>query len=305
MEESHGTGGHTLQEIQARRRRNRIVRVLLIVGLLLLLGGAAAYFFGASTKLPWETVEDPIAGAEPDRAAPTPMRLPPAPEPEAPVAENAAVDRPESLPALDESDGWVRGLVAGISSRPEVAKWLANDDLVRRFVVMVDNVAEGRSPRKRIPFLGPEGTFQTEETDGVVTGTPGNYARYDPLVGIVTALDAEGCAALFRRLQPLFDRAYEEQGYPDGRFVEVLHAAASELLSTPRVEGEPELDFYINRYLYADPDLEDLSPAQKHLLRMGPRNVKRLQDKVLEIAEAVGIERAALPTPGTHRVAAE
>jgi hypothetical protein len=40
-------------------------------------------------------------------------------------------------------------------------------------------------------------------------------------------------------------------------------------------------------YEYADPKLEALSPAQKALLRMGPRNVPRVQAKLRELAAAL------------------
>jgi hypothetical protein len=41
-------------------------------------------------------------------------------------------------------------------------------------------------------------------------------------------------------------------------------------------------------YSYAKPALENLSPAQKQLLRMGPDNVKRVQIKLRELRDALG-----------------
>ena len=37
-------------------------------------------------------------------------------------------------------------------------------------------------------------------------------------------------------------------------------------------------------YAYSDPKLESLSPAQKQLLRMGPRNGQAIRGKLQEIA---------------------
>ena len=42
-------------------------------------------------------------------------------------------------------------------------------------------------------------------------------------------------------------------------------------------------------YEYADPRLEAMTPAQKALLRMGPRNVPRVQAKLRELAAALGL----------------
>jgi hypothetical protein len=48
-------------------------------------------------------------------------------------------------------------------------------------------------------------------------------------------------------------------------------------------------------YEFEDDRLESLTPAQKQLLRMGPRNVRLVQGKLLEIAHALGIPSSRLP----------
>ena len=45
----------------------------------------------------------------------------------------------------------------------------------------------------------------------------------------------------------------------------------------------------------ADEKLEDLSDAQKHLLRMGPKNTAKIQGKLREIAKALGVPENQLP----------
>src|SRR5262245_40914703 len=45
------------------------------------------------------------------------------------------------LPELDASDAFVRKLVQALSANPAWATWLATEGLVRRFVVVIDNVA--------------------------------------------------------------------------------------------------------------------------------------------------------------------
>jgi hypothetical protein len=53
-------------------------------------------------------------------------------------------------------------------------------------------------------------------------------------------------------------------------------------------------------HAYADPWLEDLSPAQKQLLRMGPSNQRRVQAKLRELAVAMGMPRESLPTTSLY-----
>ena len=55
-------------------------------------------------------------------------------------------------------------------------------------------------------------------------------------------------------------------------------------------EGEPELLAGIRSYHFADPALEELSPAQKTLLRMGPGNARLVQAKLRELAPALGLD---------------
>ena len=54
-----------------------------------------------------------------------------------------------------------------------------------------------------------------------------------------------------------------------------------------------ELVPHATSFRYRDPRYEDLTPAQKQFLRMGPRNVKIIQGKLREIAAAL----AALAAP--------
>ena len=43
-------------------------------------------------------------------------------------------------------------------------------------------------------------------------------------------------------------------------------------------------------YTFADRELEGLSLAQKHLLRLGPDNARRVQDKLRALARALELE---------------
>ena len=40
-------------------------------------------------------------------------------------------------------------------------------------------------------------------------------------------------------------------------------------------------------YAFADPKIEQLAPAQKQLIRMGPENLSRVRARLLEIKQAI------------------
>ena len=50
---------------------------------------------------------------------------------------------------------------------------------------------------------------------------------------------------------------------------------------------------YLPEMVNKNPELERLSPAQKQLLRMGPKNVARLQKKLSDISRKLRVELEA------------
>lgn len=203
------------------------------------------------------------------------------------AAEEAEAEEPLDLPELDASDELVRDLVGALSSRPALAEWLASDDLVRTFAVTVDNIAEGVSPRTHLKILRPSEAFRAVERNGRFYLDPASYSRYERLALVVESLDAEGTARLYRDLKPLIQEAYRDLGYPQRDFDRTLARAIDRLLATPVVEGEVELIRKVTTYDFADPRLEQLAPAQKHLVRMGPANARRVKAKLREIARVL------------------
>jgi len=243
-----------------------------ILVVLLLLIGAGFYFFY------WKRSPEP----EPEPAVETPVET----ETEE-VAENAP---PIELPSLDESDALLRDLVGKLSSNPQLAVWLANDNLIRRFTMIVDNIAEGVSPRAHLLFLEPKEEFQVMERGDSLYIDPASYRRYDAVGVVFASLDAEGSAQLYRTLKPLIDEAYAEVGRPNRSFDQTLALAIRRLEEVPVPEESVEVVPRIKTYAFANPRLESLTDAQKHFLRMGPDNVLRIQTKLSELAPKVGAQ---------------
>lgn len=214
-----------------------------------------------------------------------------APAPESEVPESTA---PVDLPTLADSDEWMREVVAQLSAHPELFRWLATEDLIRRFVVVVDNVAEGVSPRTHLEFLEPEKGFATREAMSRVYVDESAYERYDNIADVVSSIDVRGTANLYRSVKPLLQEAYRELGYPNKDFDEALLEAIDTLLRTPVVEGQIELVPKVSSFEFADPKLEELSEAEKHFLRLGPDNLRKIQAKARAIALEIGLPQSQL-----------
>ncbi len=247
-----------------------MIVISVVVLLVLALGG---YWFFGGEDPPAETV------VEAPPPAPAPTRPPAEPDPE-----------PVELPGLDESDAIVRELVAALSSHPDVATWLVSDGMIRRFVVVVDNIANGANPSQHVPFMRPTTRFSTTGSQERLAIDPRSFRRYNGHAEIIDSLDRQGTADLYRTLEPLMDEAYRELGYPDRPFRQSLVRAVSHLLATPIIDRPPEVVEYAPFYRYRDGALEELSAVQKQFLAMGPDNVGVIQRVAGSIAQAIGLD---------------
>jgi len=209
----------------------------------------------------------------------------PAPEKAPEGQTQAAPPRPADapLPPPAKSDAQMRKDLSSLSPLPEWAQWLGASELLDRFVVVVDNVAEDVNPRKQIDFIKVTG--QTSEKL--------DTARYDRIATVIASLDAKGVAQVVREMHPLLESAYHKLGYPDRSFDQVAAKALQRIIDAPVVEKTPLLVPKGANFAFADEKLEALGPVEKLLLRMGPQNTKRIQAKAREIASALDYRMAA------------
>lgn len=228
---------------------------------------------------------------------PAPSAEAPAPEPaaEAPAEPEGPETVPEEVvvPPLAETDPWLREVIQQLSGHPALAEWLATDDLVRRFVVLVDNIAAGESPAQHVPFVRPREGFSVRRSGDGIYVDAASYGRYATLAAVVDSLHVEGTADLYRRLEPRLEEAYRELGYPDRSFEQTLEKAVGRVLAAPRVDGPVALEEGPTSYQYADPRLEALDAATKDLLRLGPDHLATIQRKVRALARVAGLDVAA------------
>ena len=211
------------------------------------------------------------------RRKPVPQNATPA----AVTGTEAPIDKsdgpPVNLPPLDQMDGFLRPLLSALSSRPELAQWLATDDLVGQLAVAIDQASVGGSPARDFKVIAPASRFVAAGRGSRRTIDPASYRRYDGLVETVTSIDAASVARIYKTIRPRLNEAYQQSGNPTGNVDNALRKAIDILLDTPVVKDPVAIvEDGKAGWAYADDDLEALEPTQKQLLRMGPANVERL-----------------------------
>ena len=258
----------------------RIIGIGLVVVVIIAAGlGVYYYFYGRPAKAPISTEEPAAKQISPPLEKPVLGK-------EAPVI---------SLPALNDSDEWLRKKAKDLSTYSKLAEWLKVNDLIRRIAAAVDNIAHGMSPRAHLKFLTPDKSFTVVKKGEEFYLNPQSYRRYDLVADAFASLDAKGAVRIFGEVKPLFQEAYQELGYPNQDFQETLIQAIKELLGTPIVKGDIVVVQSVTTYQMADENLEDLDDAQKDLLRMGPQNIRKVQNKLREMALALGVLENQLP----------
>ncbi len=245
-------------------------------------GGLAAWKLLPSREVPAATTTDEppaVAAAEP-----TPVE-----EPELAPAE---VEAAKKLPSLGESDSLVRDWAARMSGAPELARWIAEPHLLQRFMAVVSLLGEGKSPRALLGVLTPVGAFTVREDGERVFVDPASFTRYDGVGTARATLDIAQTSAAYRVLRPLIVGAWQQVAPPGKRFHTALDEAIRPLLAVSVPAGDIELVPKGALYAYADPELEALTPAQKHLVRMGPENAAKVQKALEQLGAALGLPGA-------------
>lgn len=276
-----------------------LLAILAVIGL-----AAAAYLWWQNSTGVVPQLSAPIA---PVQDATTPVTL--APEPVQPAAPapiqhpieevlEPAASPPPRLPKLGESDKLIQEALTELLTRKAVLTFLNLDNFVRHFVATVDNLAQGHAASRLWPVVPTPGRFMVvERSDGTYVAD-GNSDRYTPFVRFASSVNTAQAAALYARLYPLFQQAYEELGYPGKYFNDRLVAVIDQLLDAPeltepvrltltKVQGPIEPTQPWLRYEFEDPALEARPAGQKVMMRMGRANELLLKAKLKEFRERI------------------
>ena len=273
-------------------------RLWLGLGSLLALIAIGAYFWlqQAPPQLP-----PPIPVVPPAAVAPPTAVAPAKPPIDYPVSVPPGMTE---LPPLELSDDFVRERMAELFSAQTIKTHFLIENFVRRAVATVDNLGRSFAPPSKWPLQQTPGRFSVATGAGGSVIGANNAARYGAFVALVESVDTERAVALYRRLYPLFQRAYEDLGYPGKYFNDRLVAVIDLLLETPEPSGALKVELPEIRgplkptrpwvlYRFSDPALEGLSSGQKILLRVGRENEKRLKAKLAEFRKLIAGEKAS------------
>ena len=190
------------------------------------------------------------------------------------------------LPTLNESDAFVLDELRGIPGGAAVIEFLVNDQIVRKFVALVESISRGGYPQTGLPFRPVEAEMQVRNIDNnLFVMDEASYDRFNAVVERFTALDADASYALYRILSPLFQQAYAEIGFRNQRFDDTLRSAINAVLAAEVVEGPHQLVKPSVMFLYADASIENLQEVHKLLIRMGPENAAKIKGQLREFSD--------------------
>jgi len=224
------------------------------------------------------TAVEPAEEPEPVIEIPAQPEVEPVPEPPAESDEPEVV-----LPSLNDSDGFVRERLLALRDSAVLLGLIADDQLIRKFVVFVENISRHEFPQTDLPYRSLGVEMPVRELDqNLFRMEEDAYTRFDGFIDTMTAVDTEQAYALYRLLRPLFQQAYAEIGYRGRDFDDALRQAINNVLQATDVEGPFQLVKPSVMYLFADSELENADAVHKQLIRIGPRNSTRLMAKLAE-----------------------
>lgn len=281
----------------------------LVVLVLVVLAGAGGAWWWQQAQAPVVTPAAPPAVTSAPPVAAAPLALPasePASGPQNPVETLAPPEA--ALPALAGSDDHVARALGELLGARDMAAFLQMDGLVRRVVATVDNLGREHAPARLWPVNPTPERFAVVGSGPVQTIGLDNAARYGALVRWIESVDMERAVALYARLYPLFQQAYEELGYPGRYFNDRLVAVIDHLLQAPEpaspvavklteVKGDVPSTRPWVRYEFADPQLQSLSSGQKIMVRVGLENERRLKARLKALRTLVATGAAAKAKP--------
>ena len=189
------------------------------------------------------------------------------------------------LPLLDDSDQLIRDGAVSLTRHEGINGWLSPNELVRKIVTFTDSIANGNVAREPVRVLAPKGKFLAKPiNDKVFEIERNSYQRYNLVTNILVSIDTKRAVEFYVLLRPLFQQAYDELGYPEGRFEDVIFKAIGRLLETPAIDEPIRVIQPVVMFEFEDVRLEALSPVQKQMIRMGPQNTRAIKRKLSEIA---------------------
>lgn len=262
-----------------RKSGNLVVWILLVLALI-----GLAYFLlkPGDTNIPEKKITKPAVVVEPVKE--------PEPVPLQEYEPPQTVVEVEPLPALNNSHSTLLENLKSLGSE-SLLGLLVSDELIRKFVLAVNSIQEGKVVHEYRPVVSPPPPFLVETFSVMVDGNEvsqdridnKNFARYEPYVHALALIDSDAAVNLYKRYYPLLEEAFRELGLKKKNFHSVLIGAIDNILAAPDIQGDLLLLRPKVFYQYADPALEQLPQTHKLMLRMGPENARSVKASLRQL----------------------
>lgn len=263
-------------------------RIAIVVVVLAVVGGAFWWGRRQAATPPAPPPPPVMKPVTPPPPSPAPPPKPAIAHPIEPSAERGA------LPGLDHSDDFLKKALDDLLGHKAAPGFFVVDGLAHRFVATVNNLGTDSAAASLWPINRTPGRFDTESGPGGTVISSKNADRYTPFVRLIDSVNTQHAVALYRRVYPLLQRAYEELGFPGQYFNDRVVEVIDHLLATPDVAGPIKVKQVTadgaarpsgmpGLYIFDDPSLESRSAGQKILLRMGATNERTLKAKLTDI----------------------
>lgn len=259
----------------------------IIAGALVLAGIVGWLLMSGGEDEPAPTTPAPTAAKAPEFSLAPDIPTVQPEEPPATEGPPVAEVPEEPEPTAEEFDKALSASLQSATQSDMFGQLLQSNNLFQRATALIDALSNGTVLRKFMPLPAVKGDFAVlEEDDQPVINTAG-YARFDPYVDAVVALDTDMLVAVFHNYRGQFEAAYSALGMQGEDFDNALIRMLDRVLLTPELTAAIFLKQESVMYTYADPRLEALDDLQKQLMRMGPDNIRRIKTKARELRRAL------------------
>ena len=220
-----------------------------------------------SPEAPLETNElDNPPSSTPD------LTPPPKPLSTPPISKASHLLPPPST--LSDSDSAFYTVVKSLS--PSLLKWLTPDEQIRKWVLLVERIADHDIPYNHHPIAIKTASFNVFSIKEKYYADTTNFSRHEPLIDSLINIEPKFIAEYYHHWLPLLETAYAELGR-NKRFHDTFHQAIENVIAVKPLSTPAELEQPSVMYSYVNPELENASNLEKFMWRIGPVNAGKIQ----------------------------
>lgn len=245
---------------------------LVMIAVLVIIGGGTYWFLRSSQD---EMTEEVVTEDVIQEVLPVEVETAD-PESIAEVESQPIEVADDPVPVLDESTDWVMKKTKPLLEHPIFEGFFKQKEIIRKLVAVVDRMSRGENPYRHISYLKPSGSFEVEGEGESLVMSPENNRRTTALIEAIDAMPAHQLLSFYKKSEPLFEEAYNELGNLD-HWGDAVDRVFNEIEQFSYPEGPIELVGRKGVYIFKDSSLEELSPLQKALIRMGPEHANKVK----------------------------